>query len=76
MYLCIYLSIYPSIHPSIQEIPKRTIATMQKLNHSTERYESSDIYGAGPFASTPHCLTVIIVFSNDEGSNDGGSNHC
>jgi hypothetical protein len=27
-------------------------------------FESSDIYGAGPFISSPHSITLVIVFSS------------
>jgi hypothetical protein len=40
------------------------------------RLGSSNIYGAVPSASTAHCRTFAIVFSNNGGSSDGGSNNC
>jgi hypothetical protein len=35
-------------------------------------FGSSDIYGAGPFASTPNCPTIVILSINHGGNNGGG----
>jgi hypothetical protein len=37
-------------------------------------FKPSDVYGAGPFTTAPHCITLVIVFRIHGRSNDAGIN--